>query len=135
MTFPELLTYWPAFIALSLLAISATFFYYWIKRRPDAVELERRRRMMINSIGKMGDGAILEFHKAFISYTYHVRGISYQASQDISGLERYLPAEQMGTIDAISVKYDGRNPANSIVLCEKWSGLPNSSNTKEIHDQ
>jgi hypothetical protein len=29
----------------------------------------------------------------------------------------------LSTIGPVSVKYDARNPANSIVLAENWSGL------------
>jgi len=34
-----------------------------------------------------------------------------------------LPADRMSMVGPASVKYDPRNPANSIVLCEQWSGL------------
>jgi hypothetical protein len=37
-------------------------------------------------------------------------------------LKEQMPPD-FSTIDAVSVKYDPRNPANSIVLAEQWSGL------------
>jgi hypothetical protein len=38
-------------------------------------------------------------------------------------LEALLPEDQMSMIGPALVKFDPRNPANSIVLCEDWSGL------------
>ncbi len=123
MTLEELLPYWPALAGAAALAVCAIAYYLWRKRRPTAAELERRRRLMIDGIGKMGDGTIVEVQQTLVSYNYHVRGIEYLASQDLAGLEEHLPSGQWDTVYAVSVKYDPRNPANSIVLSEKWSGL------------
>ena len=95
--------------------------YY--KNRPSPAELERQRRLMLHSIGKMGDGAILELQGATAIYSYGVRGVEYTASQDLTALETQLPPDPWVIIGPVSVKYDPRNPANSIVLCESWTGL------------
>jgi len=67
---------------------------------------------------------ITEASEDLIHYQYELRGVAYFASQDVSGLRAWLPEEPARLIGAVSVKYDPRNPANSIVLCEEWSGLP-----------
>jgi hypothetical protein len=97
--------------------------YRYIKGRPNAAELERRRRMGLHSRGKMGDANLLEFREHVAFYTYDIAGVEYSACQDLAGLEPLLPADRWSTIGPACIKYDPRNPANSIVLCEGWSGL------------
>ena len=70
----------------------------------------------------MADAVLVEIRDDFLFYSYGVRGVEYTASQDVSMLKSYMPPD-FSTIDAVSVKYDSRNPANSIVLAEQWSGL------------
>jgi hypothetical protein len=84
---------------------------------------ERRRRLELNSDGRLGDALLTEFHENTLYYTYDVRGVHYAASQDISSLRDQLPedAERLGGM--VTMKYSGRNPANSILICEEWSGL------------
>jgi hypothetical protein len=123
----DVLPYWPALFIAGAVVMGAAGVYSWLKKRPTPAELERRRREMVNQIGKMGDGTVTEVQQPLITYTYHVRGIEYQAIQDISGLEASLPSEQWGVIGSVSVKYDPRNPANSIILSEHWSGLRKTS--------
>ena len=47
--------------------------------------------------------------------------MEYTASQDLSLLGR-APVD-LASVHALSVKYDPRNPANSIIMSEEWSGL------------
>lgn len=98
-----------------------------LRNRPTAEELERRRRESLHREGKMGDGEIVdvETNAAAIVYSYSVAGVVYMASQDVSALQSALPADVMTMVGPVSVKFDPRNPANSIVLCEDWSGLRN----------
>jgi len=95
------------------------------RNRPTAAELERRRRAQIHQAGKMGDGQIVDVEKecASIIYSYSVAGVVYAASQDLTALESSLPPDVMTMVGPVSVKFDPRNPANSIVICEGWSGL------------
>jgi hypothetical protein len=97
----------------------------WLRfrKRPTPQEIERRRRLAIHHDGKMGDGQIIDVEGAAIVYSYSVAGVGYTATQDIADLEDRLPRDRMSMVGAISVKFDPRNPANSIVLCEEWSGL------------
>jgi hypothetical protein len=56
-------------------------------------------------------------------YSYSVRGVHYTASQDVTALRERLPAAPERLIGFASLKYSPRNPANSILVCEEWSGL------------
>jgi hypothetical protein len=94
----------------------------WLRSRISPDERERRRRLMLLSTGKRGDANLLEIHDGVLVYSYSVRGVEYTASQDISKLKPFVP-DDIASISPICVKYDPRNPANSIVLAEEWSGL------------
>ncbi len=65
----------------------------------------------------------MEITDTLIHYTYSVQGVSYSASQDVSALHDWLPAERNRAIGVASLKFSPKNPANSMVLCEEWSGL------------
>lgn len=86
-------------------------------------ELERRRRTVLVASGKMGDASLVEIRDDLLFYSYAVRGVGYTASQDVSALRQYLPPDFSVAIGPVFVKYDPRNPANSVVLSEEWSGL------------
>jgi hypothetical protein len=77
---------------------------------------------MLLSTGKMGDANLLEIRDGLLFYSYAVRGVEYTASQDVSSLTSFVP-DGVASLGSICVKYDPRNPANSIVLAEEWSGL------------
>ncbi len=84
---------------------------------------EQRRRFDLNLHGRLGDALLTECHESTLYYTYEVRGVHYAASQDISGLRDQLPGapERLGGM--VNMKYAAQNPANSILVCEEWSGL------------
>jgi hypothetical protein len=107
----------------ALVLVVALVWRAWLRRRPTAEELERRRRLALNQAGKMADAMVLDVFETSIEYSYDVRGIEYTAIQDISVLQDRLPPDRLSVAGPASVKYDPRNPANSIVLCEDWSGL------------
>jgi hypothetical protein len=94
----------------------------WKLSRVTAEERERRRREALVAYGKMGDATLMEVRDDLVLYSYHVRGMEYTASQDISRLKQYMPTD-LSELGSVSIKYDARNPANSIVLAERWSGL------------
>jgi len=73
--------------------------------------------------GKISDGEVIEFEGSSIMYSYYVAGVGYTAMQDLSGLAEFLPENPLALIGPVCLKHDPRNPANSIVVCEKWSGL------------
>ena len=94
----------------------------WKNARITPEERELQRRNILVARGKMGDATLVEFRDDLLFYSYDVRGVEYTASQDISLLKSRMPGD-LSTIGPVSVEYDPRNPANSIVLAEEWSGL------------
>jgi hypothetical protein len=109
--------------ALALLVAAALLLWKVFRRKPTAEEIERRRRDMLHATGKIGDCEILDVDGDIILYTYSVSGVEYTVGQDASALTSLLPEDRMRMIGAASVRYDPKNPPNSIVLCEAWSGL------------
>ena len=103
-----------------LLAVVGYRKYLRSKITPE--ERERQRREWLVGTGKMGDAVIVEVRETLVFYSYDVRGVEYTASQDVSALSARVPAT-LCVSGPISVKYDARNPANSIVVAEGWSGL------------
>ena len=84
---------------------------------------ERRRRHAVHKQGRLGDAIITEGTESTLYYFYSVRGVQYNAAQDITALRQYLPAEPTRLVGIASLKYSAKNPANSILVCEEWSGL------------
>ena len=109
--------------AVSLLVVAVSVFIVLrIRRKPK--DKEKRRRLEVNANGRLGDATILEITDDAIFYEYSVRGITYTASQDISKLRELIPGDPQRLIGRpASLKYSYQNPANSILLCEEWSGL------------
>jgi hypothetical protein len=116
-------------IAAGVAGTAAVAVAYAIRRhlrgRPSPEALERARRAVLHRDGKMGDGEIVDVDTdvSSIVFSYSVAGVIYTASQDVSALKTLLPLEMMTMVGPVSVKFDPRNPANSMVLCEEWSGL------------
>jgi hypothetical protein len=98
----------------------------WKRSRISPEEVERRRRATLHARGKMGDATLLEVRENLVFYSYDVRGVEYTASQDVSTLRALLPSDPSAVNGVVYVKYDARNPANSMILSEHWSGLRNS---------
>jgi hypothetical protein len=94
----------------------------WRRSRISPDQKERERRMRLLAGGKRADANLLDIQEDLLVYSYAVRGVEYTASQDISRLKMFLP-DDVASLGPICVKYDPRNPANSIVLAEEWSGL------------
>jgi hypothetical protein len=94
------------------------------KRGPTAAERERRRRLDVNARGRTGNATIIDVADGVITYTYEARGMEHTASQDVSALTAVLPADPATLTGRPAIlKYLASNPANSIVVCEEWSGL------------
>jgi hypothetical protein len=112
--------------ALSGLAVALVALAVWIalqvkQRSPE--RRERRRRQFVNQQGRLGDALITEATGTTVYYSYSVHGVQYTASQDIALLREKLPVEPERLIGVANMKYAVRNPANSILICEEWSGL------------
>lgn len=77
----------------------------------------------MNAYRRAIEGIVNEAEGQFVHYQYELRGVSYSASQDISALSELLPGNRGMLLGTASVRFDPRNPANSIVICEEWSGM------------
>ena len=120
LTAAELVTLTLAAVLVVLLAI--TSYHAWQRSRITPEERERRRCAHLVAAGKITDATLVEVGESLVFYSYSVGGMEYTASQDITRFKSD-PAVDFSGVSAMSVKYDPRNPANSIVLAEEWSGL------------
>ena len=126
----SVLTY--ALVATALLLVVLGLVWRWKSRRVDPAEAERRRRLHVNKVGRIVEGRIVDFKDESLDghgephllvYNYEVRGVEYQAAQDISFLRQELDLRRVAAGQQASVKYDPQRPTNSIILCEDWSGV------------
>jgi hypothetical protein len=109
--------------AVSLPVIAAGVFLV-VRHRRKPKDKEKLRRLEVNTNGRLGDATITDVNEDAIFYEYSVAGLTYTASQDISQLRELIPAESHRLIGRpASLKYTLQNPANSILVCEEWSGL------------
>jgi len=92
---------------------------------------ERTRRLNVHRQGRLGDAMISEATETTLYYFYTVRGVHYTASQDVAALREYLPADPHRLIGVSGLKYSSKNPANSILVCEEWSGLRTPAAVRE----
>lgn len=116
--------------AVAVLGVGA--WMYVRSRRPDAEEIERRRRERLAQMGRIVDGRLVDARSLdgeesisptpeVLFYSYRLAGVTYNCAQDVSR----LPEQVRGWLldQPVSVRYDVRNPGNSVVVAESWSGL------------
>jgi hypothetical protein len=108
-------------LVASLLVAAGAFVIFQRRNTPERREL--KRRFLVNTQGRLADAFLLEASSESIVYQYDVHGVSYNASQDVQLLSAYLPEQPERLIGPVNIKYMVRNPANSIVVCEHWSGI------------
>src|SRR5213594_1337699 len=109
-------------VALSLalvVLVSIIAYRVWKDARVSPEERERRRRAALAMYGKVNDASLVEVQEGMLVYAYLVRGVEYTAAQDVSRLTEYVPTD-LSALGPVSVKYDPRNPANSILVAEQW---------------
>jgi hypothetical protein len=102
----------------------------WRRKSPD--ELERLRRLGVNACGRIIPGRIVELAEPvaegpagpILLYQYEVAGVTYEAAQDVSALPEIAAAAPFLPGQTTSVKYDPKQPTNSILACEGWCGIP-----------
>ena len=109
-----------AFIAILLISGGV---WLLLRSRQSAAQREQKRRLLVNRVGRMGDRTIIDFRDDVIYYSYQVRGVGYTTSQDVADFHDALPQDMSILIGPVGLKYSPANPANSIILCERWSGL------------
>jgi len=120
-----------ALIAVVLLA-AAGLWLFILSRRPTAFEIERRRREELALKGRITDGVILDARTLtnqdsvsptpeVLVYSYSLAGLTYNCAQDVSSLPERVAGFRID--QSVQVRYDPRNPGNSILVSESWSGL------------
>jgi len=102
------------------------------RRRPSPDELERRRREQLTLSGRITDGSIVDARSHdgeesisvspdLLLYRYRIAGVTYDCAQDVSQLPTHTAGFRID--QPVQVRYDPRNPGNSIIVSETWSGL------------
>jgi hypothetical protein len=111
--------------ALCVLVVGLVALAAWmvLRTRGTPEKREGQRRLAVHHRGRIGDAMISEVTADALYYSYSVGGVQYEASQDITALRHLLPAEPERLIGWSGMKYSSNNPANSILICEEWSGL------------
>jgi hypothetical protein len=105
---------------------------YVRSRRPTAEEMERRRRDRLATMGRITDGVLIdartlggeettEVSPEVLIYSYRLAGVTYDCAQDVSKLPDRVTGWRLD--QPLQVRYDPRNPGNSVVVAESWSGL------------
>jgi hypothetical protein len=105
----------------------------YVLRRPSPAERERRRRLQVHREGRITDGIVFDVGETnqdnaapparLIYYDYSIGGVDYSACQDVSTLAERVGEDAGRFIGSVYVKYQPKNPHNSIIVCEEWSGL------------
>jgi hypothetical protein len=54
-------------------------------------------------------------------YSYQFAGVTYNCAQDVSRLSDRVGGYRLD--QPVQVRYDPRNPGNSIIVAEDWTGL------------
>ncbi|MHB8541360.1 MAG: DUF3592 domain-containing protein [Candidatus Acidiferrales bacterium] len=139
-------------LVLAVIIVIAAIAVAWrLGHAKDPSEVERERRSYLNRVGRIVDGQVLEIvegapeqesatgakvsrqrahagkvkapNHRMLLYTYSISGVTYEAAQDISGLEEQACLERVVAGQPVGVKYDPANPSNSILIADDWSGL------------
>jgi hypothetical protein len=129
------------------IAAIAMIAYAFFRPAEEPEEIERKRRLHLNQIGRIAEGQVVElvahppepratkglFSRArplanlsprqLVSYSYAISGVTYQTAQDITGLESQVRFDRLVAGQPASIKYDPSNPTDSILVADDWSGL------------
>lgn len=133
----------------AVVLVAGTLIYKWKNKPPTVDEIERRRRLHVNQVGRIAEGRVIDLMKQeipadeqrvmgvfkksnsgeanvtrqMICYSYSISGVTYETAQDVTGLEARVMPHQLIAGQPASVKYDPSNPSNSILIGDDWSGL------------
>lgn len=125
-----------AAVAVGAAAVAGIAWYTLKRPRPSAEEIERERRDLLATTGRITDGSITDIpaqlaqlenpdiptaEPLILVYTYRIAGVAYECAQDVTLLADHVRDVRVDL--PIQVRYDLHNPANSIVVSESWNGL------------
>ena len=117
-------------------ALAILVWTLWRSRlTPVQRELRRefRRRQAISREGRIIEATVGDIQDDAIFYSYQLQGVVYHTSQDVSAFRDTLPVARERLVGPAACKYMVNNPANSLVICEDWTGLRKI--TKETHEE
>jgi hypothetical protein len=130
--------------------LAGSLLYRWRSHPPTPEEIERRRRLHVNQVGRIAEGRITELiqtsspesakrkatlfgpgngavaapvNRQMVCYSYSISGVEYETAQDVTGLEERVHLHRIVAGQPASVKYDPSNPSNSILVADDWSGM------------
>ena len=108
----------------------------WRRKSPE--EIEHLRRLDVNRRGRITVGHVVDIvdpdatgQGRLVVYRYEVAGVTYEVAQSISGLPELAAAAQTLPGHTASIKYDPKQPTNSIFACEEWSGVSLNDKTRD----
>jgi hypothetical protein len=129
-------------------AAIAMIAYAFFRPQENPEEIERKRRLHLNQIGRIAEGQVVELvahapeprekkslfrsrpqpladlnPRQLVSYSYAISGVTYHTAQDITGLESQVRFDKLAAGQPASIKYDPSNPTDSILVADDWSGL------------
>ncbi|HET9099200.1 MAG TPA: hypothetical protein VFN62_02335 [Acidobacteriaceae bacterium] len=117
--------------AASLAAVGGVALWWALTHRKSAEERERLRREHLVLHGRIIDGSVLDWSEqpnssdlGTLMYHYSIGGVGYECAQDLTFLKgTALVVDPNSLGRPASVRYDPKNPANSIIVAEGWTGL------------
>jgi hypothetical protein len=118
-------------LALGTIGLAAASYALLRRKSKNADDVEHERRTWLNTVGRITDGTVIDVQEitnanrpaTMLIYQYDVAGVSYEASQDVTYLRQWINLHSCRLGLPTSVKYDSRNPGNSMVIAEGWMGL------------
>ena len=131
-------------LAAATLCLGGVALYAFTRKRISEEELERARRQDLVLGGRIIDGTILDIAELgedeskraggmqLVLYKYEIAGVSYECSQDVTHLQHIIRIEDIRVGFPCSVRYDTRQPENSIIVAENWIGLRDTANSVPV---
>lgn len=121
----------PVLVAGTAVPVAAGIAIWWtVTHRKSAEEIERERRDHLVRHGRIIDGSVLDWSEqpdtgdlGVLYYRYDIAGVTYECAQDLVYLKDAIAVDTNCLGMPASVRYDPKNPANSIIVAESWSGL------------
>jgi hypothetical protein len=119
-------------IVVGILLLTAIVAFVVRAFRPSPEEVERRRRERLATTGRITDGVIVDARTLsgedsvsptpeVLVYSYRLAGVTYNCAQDVSRLPEQVRGFRID--QPVQVRYDQRNPGNSVLVSESWTGL------------
>jgi hypothetical protein len=128
--------------AAAAVAVTGLVLYVLLRKRISPEEIELQRRTLLAREGRIIDGSIVGIdgstednstdgaldvspdHLAtpqVLLYRYRIAGVTYECAQDVTSLAEYVHNIRIDL--PVQVRYDPRNPGNSIIVAENWNGV------------